>query len=302
MAQNYVAVVEGTILESLTAPPKRFRVATSDVGKYYDSSKYRSVTGVATAERDRLPAIEETELLATIPTEASTDKGVIPETVTRSSNKPEIVDDVSTLLLNPRKNVVLNIGSVKTVPKVVNQPGLISREIAIRIGEALKEHCKQVMGSDSSTDLATYFIHLIQLAITFSTSKNSEYKEFDYIETETQKKIYIKDVSEVVERAAMNSGYENPFRQYMRYFTSSSITLTLNGKITPNERTMAHHGVPKQFFAYTYDFIDPDYSLMNHSAINAYNLARIQAFKNKIASVNNTMHNTYQLNQGAVSG
>lgn len=264
----------GAADNSLVEVPSTYIYPASEVRKFENDNKAATTNAGTTTTTD--------------PTDVSIDPASV-----FNRNKPVVVADVSSFLDNITKNSIWDTSNIKSIPKVANEPGMVSRDLAIKIGQALKAHCDKVMGSSSTKTLEEYIMHVLQLAVTYYTSTDTEFKESDYIDTEDKKRIRPGDVWAIIRETAVNTGYENPVRQYFAYFTPTVIQATLNGKLTPNQRVMASHGTPKRFFAYCYDFIRPNYEMMSNSALLAHNLSKQQAVRNKSSAVDHTLHNLY---------
>nr|UYR58733.1 coat protein [Grapevine leafroll-associated virus 3] len=223
--------------------------------------------------------------------------GVVPESETLTPNKLVFEIYPDKFLKTMGKGIALDLTGVTHKAKVINEPGKVSVELAMKINAALMELCKKVMGADDAATKTKYFLYVMQIACTFFTSSSTEFKEFDYIQTDDGKKIYAVWVYDCIKQAASSTGYENPVRQYLAYFTPTFITATLNGKQVMIEKVMAQHGVPPNFLAYTIDCGRPTYDLFNNDAISAWNLPRQQAFRPKTVTADNTLHNVFQLLQ-----
>nr|UYR58742.1 coat protein [Grapevine leafroll-associated virus 3] len=292
----------------------RVRVGDAAQGKFSKASFLRYVKDGTQAELTGIAVVVEkyvfdTAALATAAQEPprqppaqvvepqETDIGVVPESETLTPNKLVFEFDPDKFLKTMGKGIALDPTGVTHKPKVINEPGKVSVEVPMKINAALMELCKKVMGADDAATKTKFSLYVTQIAYTFFTSSSTEFKEFDYIETDDGKKIYPVSVYECIKQAAASTGYENPVGQYLAYFTPTFITATLNGPLVMNEKVMAQHGVPPKFFPYTFDCVGPTYDLFNNDAILAWNLARQQAFRNKTVTADNTLHNVFQLLQ-----
>nr|WNK15233.1 MAG: capsid protein [Grapevine leafroll-associated virus 3] len=304
----------GQIYEVVPENNLRVRIGDAAQGKFSKPSFLKYVKDGTQAELTTIPVVPEkyvfaTAALATAAPEPSrpaptpvvdspeTEVGVVPESETLTPNKLVFEKDPDKFLKTMGKGIALDLTGITHKPKVINEPGKVSVEVAMKINAALMELCKKVMGSDDATTKTKFFLYVMQIACTFFTSSSTEFKEFDYIETDDGKKIYAVWVYDCIKQAAASTGYENPVRQYLAYFTPTFITATLNGKLMMNEKVMAQHGVPPKFFPYAIDCVRPTYDLFNNDAILAWNLARQQAFRNKTVTADNTLHNVFQLLQ-----
>nr|AKC34952.1 capsid protein [Grapevine leafroll-associated virus 3] len=304
----------GQIYEVVPGNILRVRVGDRPQGKFSKASFLKYVKDGTQAELPGIAVVPEKYVFATAalvtaaqeplkqpttqvvePPEA--DIGVVPESETLTPNKLVFEKDPDKFLKTMGKGIALDLTGVTHKPKVINEPGKVSVEVAMKINTALVELCKKVMGSDDTTTKTKFFLYVMQIACTFFTSSSTEFKEFDYIETDDGKKIYAVWVYDCIKQAAASTGYENPVRQYLAYFTPTLITATLNGKLVMNEKVMGQHGVPPKFFPYAIDCVRPTYDLFNNDAILAWNLARQQAFRNKTVTGDNTLHNVFQLLQ-----
>ncbi|AFU08348.1 coat protein [Grapevine leafroll-associated virus 3m] len=307
----------GQIYEVISENNLRVRVGDAAQGKFSKPEILKYVKDGTQAELTTLPVVPEKFVFATaalataapIPGRAApaapaaqattevpeTEVGVVPESETLTPNKLVFEKDPDKFLKTMGKGIALDLTGVTHKPKVINEPGKVSVEVAMKINAALMELCKKVMGTDDATAKTKFFLYVMQIACTFFTSSSAEFKEFDYVETDDGKKIYAVWVFDCIKQAAASTGYENPVRQYLAYFTPTFITATLNGKLVMNEKVMAQHGVPPKFFPYTIDCVRPSYDLFNNDAILAWNLARQQAFRNKTVTADNTLHNVFQL-------
>nr|QBZ78432.1 capsid protein [Grapevine leafroll-associated virus 3] len=304
----------GQIYEVVPENNLRVRVGDAAQGKFSKASFLKYVKDGTQAELTGIAVVSEKYVFATAalataaqepPKQPTTqvveppeaDIGVVPESETLTPNKLVFEKDPDKFLKTMGKGIALDLTGVTHKPKVINEPGKVSVEVAMKINTALVELCKKVMGSDDTTTKTKFFLYVMQIACTFFTSSSTEFKEFDYIETDDGKKIYAVWVYDCIKQAAASTGYENPVRQYLAYFTPTLITATLNGKLVMNEKVMAQHGVPPKFFPYAIDCVRPTYDLFNNDAILAWNLARQQAFRNKTVTADNTLHNVFQLLQ-----
>nr|AFP55712.1 coat protein [Grapevine leafroll-associated virus 3]AFP55715.1 coat protein [Grapevine leafroll-associated virus 3]AFP55721.1 coat protein [Grapevine leafroll-associated virus 3] len=304
----------GQIYEVVPENNLRVRVGDAAQGKFSKASFLKYVKDGTQAELTGIVVVPEKYVFATAalataaqeppklpqaqvaePPEAEI--GVVPESETLTPNKLVFEKDPDKFLKTMGKGIALDLTGVTHKPKVINEPGKVSVEVAMKINAALMELCKKVMGADDAATKTKFSLYVMQIACTFFTSSSTEFKEFDYIETDDGKKIYAVWVYDCIKQAAASTGYENPVRQYLAYFTPTFITATLNGKLVMNEKVMAQHGVPPKFFPYTIDCVRPTYDLFNNDAILAWNLARQQAFRNKTVTADNTLHNVFQVLQ-----
>nr|AFV67457.1 coat protein [Grapevine leafroll-associated virus 3] len=304
----------GQIYEVIPENNLRVRVGDAAQGKFSKPELLKYVKDGTQAELATIPVVPEKYAFATAALAAAavvparpapapvveapeTEVGVVPESETLTPNKLVFEKDPDKFLKTMGKGIALDLTGITHKPKVINEPGKVSVEVAMKINAALMELCKKVMGNDDATTKTKFFLYVMQIACTFFTSSSSEFKEFDYVETDDGKKIYAVWVYDCIKQAAASTGYENPVRQYLAYFTPTFITATLNGKLAMNEKVMAQHGVPPKFFPYTIDCVRPSYDLFNNDAILAWNLARQQAFRNKSVTADSTLHNVFQLLQ-----
>nr|UYR58744.1 coat protein [Grapevine leafroll-associated virus 3] len=241
-----------------------------------------------------VPARPTTPPAQVVPT---ADIGVVPESDTLTPNRLVYEKDPDKSLKTMGKGIALDLTGVTHKPTVINEPGKVSVEVAMKISTALTDLCKKVMGADDAATRTKFFLYVMQIACTFFTSSSAEFKEFDYVETDDGKTLFAVWVYDCIKQAAPSTGYENPVRQYLAYFTPTFITATLNGRLVMNEIVMAQHGVPPKSLPYTIDCVRPSYDLFNNDAILAWNLARQQAFSNKTVTADNTLHNVFQLLQ-----
>nr|WCR39376.1 CP [Pineapple mealybug wilt-associated virus 6] len=304
----------GGIYELVKENNKRVRVTPDIARKFVLTSELRFIKeGTTDVELNQLPSIpaqylynSHQEAMASSASTSgvnkekdATDVGVDPATVRLAPSRPRLVKDPMVFLDSLSKDIIIDFNDIKEKPKVINEPGLVSKDIALKINAALKELCGRIMGNTEPTTVSVFILHVLQLAITFSTSTSAEFKEYDYIDTPDGKRIFVEQVYSTIRSACTSTGYENPVRQYLQYYTATVVTCLLNGKLTPNEKVMAQHGVPPKFFPYTPDIVRPNYNMFNNNAILANNLAKQHAFKNKNVATDMTLHNVYQLQSKA---
>nr|UYR58730.1 coat protein [Grapevine leafroll-associated virus 3] len=304
----------GQIYEVVSENNLRVRVGDAAQGKFSKQELLRYVKDGTQAELTGLPVVPDRYVFATaalataaiVPARPTTapaqevptaDIGVVPESETLTPNKLVFDLDPDKFLKTMGKGIALDLTGVTHKPKVINEPGKVSVEVAMKINTALTDLCKKVMGADDAATKTKFFLYVMQIACTFFTSSSAEFKERDYVVTDDGKKIFAVWVYDCIKQAAASTGYENPVRQYLAYFTPTFITATLNGILVMNEKVMAQHGVPKKFFGYTIDCVRRSYDIFNNDAILAWNLARQQPFRNKTVTADNTLHNVLQLLQ-----
>nr|UYR58736.1 coat protein [Grapevine leafroll-associated virus 3] len=304
----------GQIYEVVSENNLRVRVGDAAQGKFSKQEPLKYGKDGTQAELTGLPVVPDKYVLATaalataaiVPARPTTapaqevptaDIGVVPESETLTPNKLVFEKDPDKLMKTMRKGIALDITGVTHKPKVINEPGKVSVEVAMKINTALTDLCKKVMGADDAATKTKFSLYVMQIACTFFTSSSAEFKEFDYVETDDGKKGIRSVGVDCIKQAAASTPYENPVRQYLAYFTPTFITATLNGRLVMNEKVMAQHGVPPKFVPYTIDCVRPSYDLFNNDAILAWNLARQQAFRIKTVTADNTLHNVYQLLQ-----
>nr|UYR58748.1 coat protein [Grapevine leafroll-associated virus 3] len=292
----------------------RVRVGDAAQPKFSNEELLKYVKDGTQAELTGLPVVADKYVFATaalataaiVPARPTTspaqdvptaDIGVVPESETLTPNKLVFEKDPDKFLKTMGKGIALDLTYVTHKPKVINEPGKVSVEVAMKINTALTDLCKKVMGADDAATKTKFKLYVMQIACTFFTSSSAEFKEFDYVETDDGKKIFAVWVYDCIKQAAEATGYETPVSQYLAYFTPTFITATLNGKLVMNEKVMALHGVPPKYDPYTIDCVRPSYDLFNNDAILAWNLARQQAFRNKTVTADNTLHNVFQLLQ-----
>nr|UYR58729.1 coat protein [Grapevine leafroll-associated virus 3] len=302
----------GQIYEVVSENNLRVSVGDAAQGKYSKQELLKYVKDGTQAELTGLPVVPDKYVFATaalataaiVPARPTTpraqvvptaDIGVVPESETLTVNKLVFEKDPDKFLKTMGKGIALDLTGVTHKPKVINEPGKVSVEASMKINTALTDLCKKVMGADDAPTKTIFFLYVMQIACTFFTSSSAEFKEFDYVETDDGKKIFAVWVYDCIKQAAASTGYDNPGRQYLAYFTPTFITATLNGKLVMNEKPMAQHGVPPNFFPYTIDCVRPTYDLFNNDAILAWNLARQHPFRNKTVTADNTLHNVFQL-------
>nr|UYR58722.1 coat protein [Grapevine leafroll-associated virus 3] len=304
----------GQIYDLVSEYNLRVRVGDAAQGKFSKQELLKYVKDGTQAELTGLPVVPDKYVFATaalataaiVPARPTTppeqevptaDIGVVPESVSLTPNRLVFEKDPDKFLKTMGKGIALDLTGVTHKPKVINEPGKVSVEVAMKINTALTDLCKKVMGADDAATKTKFFLYIMQIACTYFTSSSAEFKEFDYVETDDGKKIFAVCMYDCIKQAAASTGYENPVRQYLAYFTPTFITATLNIKLVMNEKVMAQHGVPGKFFPYTIDCVRPSYDLFNNDAILAWNLAFQQAFRNKTVTADNTLHNVFQLLQ-----
>nr|UYR58723.1 coat protein [Grapevine leafroll-associated virus 3] len=305
LGQTYVVVSENNL---------RVRVGDAAQGKFSKQELLKYVKDGTQAELTGLPAVPDKYVFATaalataaiVPARPTAppaqevptaDIGVVPESETLTPNKLVFEKDPDKYLKTMGKGIALDHTGVTHMPKVINEPGKVSVEVAMKINTALTDPCKPVMGADDAATKTKFLMYVMQIACTFFTSSSAEFTQFDYVETDDGMKIFAVWVYDCIKQAAASTGYENPVSQYLAYFTPTFITATLNGRLVMNEKVMAQHAVPPKSLPYTIDCVRPSYDLFNNDAILAWNLARQQAFRNKTVTADNTLHNVFQLLQ-----
>nr|UYR58727.1 coat protein [Grapevine leafroll-associated virus 3]UYR58728.1 coat protein [Grapevine leafroll-associated virus 3] len=304
----------GQIYEVVSENNLRVRVGDAAHGKFSKQELLKYVKDGTQAELTGLPVVPDKYVFATaalataaiVPARPTTPPalevptvniGVVPESETLTPNKLVFEKDPDKFLKTMGKGIALDLTGVTHISKVINEPGKVSVEVAMKINTPLTDLCKKVMGADDAATKTKFFLYVMQIACTFFTSSSAEFKEFDYVETDDGEKLFAVWVYDCIKQAAASTGYENPVRQYLAYFTPTFITSTLNGKLVMNEKVMAQHGVPPKFNPYTIDCVRPSYDLFNNDAILAWNLATQQACRYKTLTADNTLHNVFQLLQ-----
>nr|UYR58739.1 coat protein [Grapevine leafroll-associated virus 3] len=298
VSENYLRVRVGDAAQG--------KLSKQELLKYVKDGTQAELTGLRVVPDKYVCATAALATAAIVPARPTTppaqevptaDIVVVRESETLTPNTLVFEKDPDKFLKTMGKGIALDLTGVTHKPKVINEPGKVSVEVAMKRNTALTDQCKKVMGADDAATKTKFFLYVMQIACTFFTSSSAEFKEFDYVESDDGKKIFAVWVYDCIKQAAASTSYENPVRQYLAYFTPTFITATLNGKLVMSEKVMAQHGVPPKFFPYTIDCVRPSYDLFNNDAILACNLARQQAYRNKTVTADNTLHNVFQLLQ-----
>nr|AHB87111.1 capsid protein [Grapevine leafroll-associated virus 1] len=206
--------------------------------------------------------------------------------------------NIAEIFTNPEMNVIFEPPKDMEVSVVVpTGPGLVTPAVATAISTELKNLCAEVMGNTDQKSLTDFFLAMLQLMLTFSTSPDTESKEeyFVNLYSNGERKLTYEKVKGDVVKGAEGSTFENPMRQNARLFSATAVHLILNEKLKPNQKVAMQHGVPKKFLPYTFDFRRPSYSQFSNDAIRAWQLAAESAFGRKSNVTSSVLRNTSEL-------
>nr|BDX29240.1 coat protein [Grapevine leafroll-associated virus 13] len=223
------------------------------------------------------------------------DKGVVFE------EKMTKISDPKDLFLKPSLNQVLDMtkfGSMLPLPTV--EPGLMADEDAHLVSEELMKLQQSIMHDTSNEAIAAFVLACFQVVVTYSTSEETELKEqYGAVIGYGDKPVLtLKALYSTIRTAVSGKNYENPVRQYWRKFSPSIISASSVGKIKPNQKVLAQHGVVKRFASYCLDVLRPSYAYYNVRQIRAWQLAQREAFSAVASSNATTLHNTSELKSG----
>lgn len=237
-------------------------------------------------------------------TTSVTDEGKDPNVQDKhvvSEGKLEKKTDLLEVFKAPSLNTVFDSSSLtKPLVKVESVPGVLSSSLAIKVSEALGNLAVSVAGQSSEAQLA-FVLGMLQGALTFSTSAEADLSGEDcyvVLDLPNQPKLRPEVVRETINAITNGTSYENGYRQYLRIFSSTTVGLINNKKLTVNSKVMAQHGVTPRFVSHCFDFSRPNYETYNPNQIRAWQLAQDEAFTRKRLSVNTTLHNTRELRSG----
>nr|AHB87118.1 capsid protein [Grapevine leafroll-associated virus 1] len=205
---------------------------------------------------------------------------------------------IAEFFTNPEMNVIFEPPKDMEVSVVVSTgPGLFTPAVATAISTEFKNLCAEVMGNTDHTSLTDFFLAMLQLMLTFSTSPDTESKEeyFVNLSRNGERHLTYAKVEGAVVQGADGSTFDSPMRQYARLFSATAVHLILHGKLRPNEKVALHHGVPKRFLPYTFDFCRPSYSQFSNDAIRAWQLAAESAFGRKSNVTSSVLSTTSEL-------
>nr|WCR39418.1 CPm [Pineapple mealybug wilt-associated virus 2] len=180
----------------------------------------------------------------------------------------------------------------------------LDEQLSLKVNTALSALCVELMGDKSRGALETLIIAMIQLCVTYSTVKNMIIKKEYYVETTYNGKLICVSylaIRSCIDKAVGSSFEGNALRQYMRYFTYTTVYAMRAGLVTPNYSAAAKHGVPKRFINYSFDYcmLDPRYS--QYDELKAASLAHAYAIKLKATRGSDSeVYNTYSLGNNGV--
>nr|WKL05916.1 capsid protein [Lingue ampelovirus 1] len=181
------------------------------------------------------------------------------------------------------------------------EPGTMDNFTAENVSKSLRSLQAGLMGDTSNDAMLAFILAFLQNLVTYYTSVDMEVKDEYGVTIGYRGSPFLSyaSIKAAVENATTAKSYENPLRQYARLFTGTVISLINNGKLQPNYKVAAQHGVVRRYVAYTLDFLRPNYLLYNPNQIRAWQLAQQSAFSRKTGSNKNTLHNTSELGSSA---
>lgn len=186
----------------------------------------------------------------------------------------------------------------KQLAVVTTQPGLMAKEDAKIVSEALQSAFANELGNTNPETMKAAVMGMLQLALTHSTSNEADYAAETCqvtLDIPATPKLRGETVRDTVVKAVSGKPYDNPLRQYLRHFAPTTVWLIKNKKLMVNEKVMAQHGVISRFVSKCFDFSRPDYSTYSPNDIRAWQLALKEAVSRKQINVNTTLHNTSEL-------
>nr|BDX29209.1 coat protein duplicate 1 [Grapevine leafroll-associated virus 1] len=277
--------------------------------KTFRDSKYREIlteaiaarneTAVSQPERETVPAHPVANVTYVTPPEGvAITNPAIPET------KP--IDEVATLLSTIENVTDLPIGRTKLNVSELDvieltgyyNPSVMDVDDVRSVNAKLLDYYSRLYGRSESSNRALA-IGMIQGALTWSTSANLKDGEVRRVDVSLNGKKFTVDFNElrhIIQSSVPQSKYENPVRQYMRWFSTTTISLIKSGVVIPNYHVMARHGVTSQFIPYGFDYciLLPSYNRRDDKVAAALARAQAIALANK-RRVGKTLYNFSEL-------
>nr|UTM04046.1 coat protein duplicate 1 [Grapevine leafroll-associated virus 1]UTM04054.1 coat protein duplicate 1 [Grapevine leafroll-associated virus 1] len=264
--------------------------------KTFRDSKYREVLTEAIAARNEIAATQpETEAIPVHST-ANVTYVTPPEGVAiTNAASPDVkpIDEVATLLSAIENVTDLPIGRSKLNVSELDvieltgyyNPSVMDVDDVRYVNTKLLDYFSRLYGKTESSNRALA-IGMIQGALTWSTSANLKDSENRKVDVSLNGKNYTVDFNElrqIIRSSVPPSKYDNPVRQYMRWFSTTTISLIKSGVVVPNYHVMARHGVTSQFIPYGFDYciLLPSYNRRDDKVAAALARAQAVALANK---------------------
>lgn len=178
-------------------------------------------------------------------------------------------------------------------------PGFMEKSHAGLVNAALRELVVDAFGTYTEYNELCFIVGMLQGALTFSTCVSTT-KSASIVQVIVNDRVIELDyniIAETIRDAVKDLSYSNAVRQYMRWFSATTIALIKSGKLVTNKAVQAKHGVVEQYIPYCFDFcvLDSRYNSRDEKISNA--LARSFAINQSLkrGKQNNNIHNTLEL-------
>lgn len=177
-------------------------------------------------------------------------------------------------------------------------PQLVTKEDCVVVNDKLTHQIRLDFGSADEKTLTLAMIGLLQAALTYSTcTKRYMPEDSNVVVKDGQREIQIdaRKYFNLIETTLPR--YLNPLRQYMRWWSNTTIYLIKSGKLSPNYYALARWGVTEKYIPYCFDYCILSAKYNTRDEKMAATLARRYALEWKYNTVyeKEALHNTCEL-------
>lgn len=194
-------------------------------------------------------------------------------------------------------NSILDFSKID-VPRMINItiPGIVSKEHKIRGAKAVWELGRSKGISESDKHMIQFLMQSFQTFITHSTSpKVSGASNRTVTAKYDGKEVLVnhEELKSCLDNSLASLGYENTMRQFGRAFTSAIVQGLSSGKLEPNTKICASHGIPPNYYPYSPDCLHVDARLHGYDASLAAELGKMVGI-NKSSGNKKGTHNIFE--------
>ncbi|QSE37571.1 minor coat protein [Citrus associated ampelovirus 2] len=192
-----------------------------------------------------------------------------------------------------------NISDVN-VPWIV-PPGVMKPDDCKLVFENLKKTIPDIFGGYSQIYENLLIVGLIQGSLTFTTVEAEDDSNNKQIVTVIYKDVKyemdFKALKRIIRSSVLGKYYANPLRQFMKWFSTTTIAMIKSGIVTPNYYLLARHGVVHKFIPYCFDYCVLDARFNNKHQKLSSAMARATAInlRNRTRKHDSEVYNVSEL-------
>nr|QOE55613.1 CP [Closteroviridae sp.]UVT34987.1 coat protein duplicate 1-like protein [peony leafroll-associated virus]UXV25355.1 CPm [peony leafroll-associated virus] len=178
---------------------------------------------------------------------------------------------------------------------------MVSKLDCSLVNDNILERIRRDYGEADKKTTRIVMLAILQSALTYSTCSTRYTINRGEIKISTDTgstTVYTDDYVETIVSTLEGKGYLNPLRQYLRWWSNTTIHLIKTGILKPNEYVQARWGVTKKFLPYCFDFCVMSAKYNTRDEKLAAALARRTALSNAYKSFgkgNEELHNASEL-------